>query len=73
MIRRDYYANPWRDHARQNGIQAGRQTYSDLHTIPRRRRPRNAITALVVAAIPSIALWALAIWITARVVVLLVA
>lgn len=71
MIRRDYYVNPWRDHGRQNGIQAGRQTYSDLHAIPRRSRPRGAMTALIVWALPALALWALFVWVTVRVIELL--
>jgi len=67
MIRRDYYANPWRDHARQNGITTGRQTYRNLHTIPR----RNALTAAATWALPAIVLWALMLWIVFRVVELL--
>ena len=46
--------------------------WREANGIPR-RRPRNAITAVVVAAVPSIALWLLAVWITVRVVALLVA
>jgi hypothetical protein len=30
MIRKDFYANPWRDHVRQNGVTRGRQDWSDL-------------------------------------------
>jgi hypothetical protein len=68
MIRRDYYVNPYRDHARQNGIQTGRQGYRDLHG------PRdNPIAAVVLWALPGLALWALALWVVWRVVELLVA
>jgi hypothetical protein len=68
VIRRDYYANPWRDHARQNGIQTGRMTYRDLHG------PRaNQIAAVVLWALLGLALWALALLIVWRVVELLVA
>jgi hypothetical protein len=67
MIRRDYYANPWRDHARQNGIQTGRQGYRDLHG------PRASPFAIVLWALPALALWALMVWIVWRVVALLVA
>ena len=30
---RCYYTNPWRDHARQDGIQRGRQDWSDLQDL----------------------------------------
>lgn len=34
MIRKDYYANPFADHTRQNGIRRGRQDWSDLQDDP---------------------------------------
>jgi len=66
---RETFGNPWALHTRQNGIQAGRQTYRNLHTIPR----RNALTAAVTWALPALVLWALFVWLTVRVIELLMA
>jgi hypothetical protein len=66
---RSFTANPWAYHTRQNGIQAGRMTYRDLHA-PKRG---NALTAAITWALPALALWALMVWIVWRVVELLVA
>lgn len=65
---RNFTANAWAWHTRQNGIQTGRQGYRDLHG-PR----HNAVAAVVLWALPGLALWALAVWVVWRVVELLVA
>jgi hypothetical protein len=52
---KDYYANPWRDHARQNGIQRGRQGWSDLQE---QDDPLRVARGLGNALVLGAALWA---------------
>jgi hypothetical protein len=54
MIRKDFYANPWRDHTRQNGIRTGRQDWSDLQET---QEQLDAGSGIVHALILGMAVW----------------
>lgn len=54
MIRRDFYANPWRNHTRQNGVTRGRQDWSDLQDT---RDQLDAGEGIIHALILGLAAW----------------
>jgi hypothetical protein len=55
MIRKDFYSNPFANHTRQNGIQRGRQDWSDLQE---QDDPLKVARGLGNAVVLGAALWA---------------
>jgi hypothetical protein len=52
---KDYYSNPWRDHTRQDGIQSGRQNWSDLQDDD--PEPLKVARGILQAMILGLAFW----------------